>query len=282
MSETNPSEIDREHSGNGDSGLRQLQIEHGSFLAYRRRFASGDGMARPGIVFLGGFKSDMTGSKASALDHFCYAQGLNFLRFDYSGHGASGGDFLEGSISRWTADALAAIDHLTEGPLILVGSSMGGWIMLLAALARHERVKGLVGIAAAPDFTEELIWPDLSAGERARLVAEGRIEQPSEYSAEPYVITRTLIEDGRRHLLLGGPIAITAPVRLLHGLADRDVPYRMSLRLGERLMSDDVVTTLIKDGDHRLSRPQDLERLCTAVMELVQLSESSSTRSPSR
>jgi pimeloyl-ACP methyl ester carboxylesterase len=276
MSRADPTEIETSRTADGDSGLRQLPREHAPVLAYRRRVAaisgpSGAGATRPTVVFLGGFNSDMTGSKATALDSFCHARGYGFLRFDYSGHGASGGDFLEGSISHWLEDALAVIDRLTEGPLILVGSSMGGWIMLLAALARPERVKGLIGVAAAPDFTEELIWHGLSAGERQRLLDEGKLEQPSEYSADPYVITRTLIEDGRRHLLLGHPIAITVPVRLLHGVADRDVPHRISLRLAERLMADDVVVTLIKDGDHRLSRPQDLARLTQAVDELMTL-----------
>ena len=225
----------------------------------------------------------MTGTKAQALDEFCYARGLGYLRFDYSGHGASGGNFLDGSISRWTADALAAIDSLTLGPLVLVGSSMGGWIMLLAALSRPERVAGLVGVAAAPDFTEELIWRGLSADARAQLLAAGKLEQPSEYSAEPYVITKTLIENGRKHLLLDRPIAISAPVRLLHGQADRDVPHGLSLRLAEQLATDDVAVTLIKDGDHRLSRPQDLARLCAAVDELARQSPAaSSARNPAR
>ena len=236
----------------------------------------------PTIVFLSGFKSDMTGSKATALDEFCNARGLGFLRFDYSGHGASSGDFLDGTISRWTADALAAIDKLTDGPLILVGSSMGGWIMLLVALQRRARIEGLIGIAAAPDFTEALIWRRLSGGDRHRLMAQGRLEQPSEYSAEPTVITRALIEDGRRHLLLGGAIDLGMPVRLLHGMADPDVPYRHSLHLAERLESRDVRVSLIKDGDHRLSRPQDLALLCDAVMELAQLPAANSARNPSR
>jgi pimeloyl-ACP methyl ester carboxylesterase len=268
MSLTNPSQIEASLAPENDSGLQHLPVERGQFLAYRRRKPSAEGAARPTIVFLSGFKSDMTGSKAVALDAFCADKGLGFLRFDYSGHGVSGGDFLEGSISRWTRDTLALIDHLTEGPLVLVGSSMGGWIMLLTALQRHERVKGLIGVAAAPDFTEELIWASLAEGEKTRLLAEGRLEQPSEYSADPYVITRTLIEDGRRHLLLHHPVAITVPVRLLHGQADRDVPYQVSLRLAEKLVADDVVVTVIKDGDHRLARPQDLARLCAAVDEL--------------
>ena len=296
MTETNPLRIDGEPTQKGESGIVQLQIEHGSFLAYRRRFASRDGpkgqngiaprIVFPGIVFLGGFKSDMTGTKASTLDEFCHARGLGFLRFDYSGHGESSGDFLDGTISRWFADALAAFDRLTEGPQILVGSSMGGWIMLLVALARPARVKGLIGLAPAPDFTEQLIWRKLSERDRETLLRDGKLAQPSDYSPEPYVITRALIEDGRKHLLLGdesrAAIEIDAPVRLLHGLNDPDVPHAVSLQLQTRLRSEDVVLHLIKDGDHRLSRPQDLARLCDAVEELVQLSAASNAASPTR
>ena len=287
MTEANPLQSDREPTQKGESGIAQLQIDHGSFLAYSRRLASGDGAkgqqsACPGIVFLTGFKSDMNGTKASALDKFCHTRGLAFLRFDYSGHGASSGDFIDGTISRWFADALAAFDRLTDGPQILVGSSMGGWIMLLLALARPERIKGLIGLAPAPDFTEHLIWWNLSEDERARLLKDGKLEQPSDYSPEPYVITRALIEDGRKHLLLNSKIAIDAPVRLLHGLNDRDVPHAVSLRLQAKLESPDVVLHLIKDGDHRLSRPQDLARLCAAVDELVQLSAASSAANPAR
>jgi pimeloyl-ACP methyl ester carboxylesterase len=291
MTETNPLRIDGQPTQKGESGIAQLQIEHGSFLAYCRRSASGDGPkgqkgAAPGIVFLSGFRSDMTGIKASALDDFCRARGYGFLRFDYSGHGASSGDFRDGTISRWFADACAAFDRLTEGPQILVGSSMGGWIMLLLALARPARIEGLIGLAPAPDFTEQLIWGNLTENDRARLLKDGKLEQPSDYSPEPTVITRALIEDGRKHLLLadgpGRPIAIKAPVRLLHGLKDRDVPHQVSLRLQERLSSQDVVVQLIKDGDHRLSRPQDLQRLCDAVDELVQRAAANSAASPAR
>jgi pimeloyl-ACP methyl ester carboxylesterase len=282
MSDSNPSQIDRPARAPRDSEAGTLQRGHGAFLAYRRRRGAAEGRQRPTIVFLGGFKSDMTGGKATALDEFCAAEGLAFLRFDYSGHGASSGDFLDGTISRWTEDALAAIDALTAGPLILVGSSMGGWIMLLAALARRARIAGLIGIAPAPDFTEDLIWRKLRDDERARLMRDGRLEQPSEYSAEPYVITRKLIEDGRQHLLLARPIALDLPVRLLHGMADRDVPYQLSLHLAERLESADVVVSLIKDGDHRLSREADLARLCAAVAELAQLPAASSARNPTR
>jgi pimeloyl-ACP methyl ester carboxylesterase len=282
MTEANPLQIGGETTQTSESGIAQLQIDHGSFLAYRRRFASGDGAKAPGIVFFTGFKSDMTGTKASTLDEFCHARGLGFLRFDYSGHGESSGDFLDGTISRWFADALAAFDRLTEGPQILVGSSMGGWIMLLVALARPERIAGLVGLAPAPDFTETLIWWNLSEEDRARLLKDGKLEQPSDYSPEPYVITKALIEDGRKHLLLNSKIDIAAPVRLLHGLKDPDVPHAVSLRLQTKLKSEDVVVHLIKDGDHRLSRPQDLTRLCDTVEELLQPSAASSAANPAR
>ncbi len=237
-----------------------LELPGGQRLAYCRRAGRG-----PGVVFLGGFMSDMTGTKALALDARCREQGRAFVRFDYRGHGASSGAFSDGTIGRWTDDALAALDRLTEGPQVLVGSSMGGWIMLLVALARPERVAGLVGVAAAPDFTEDLMWARWDAVKRARLMGDERIEEPSAYGEAPYVITRALIEDGRRRLVLGAPIPIRCPVRLLHGMADPDVPWRTALRLAERLQSTDVVVTLVKDGDHRLSRDEDLRRLIQAV-----------------
>jgi pimeloyl-ACP methyl ester carboxylesterase len=182
------------------------------------------------------------------------------LRFDYSGHGASGGRFEDGTIGRWTQDALLMIDRLSSGPLLLVGSSMGGWIALLAALARSDRIAGLIGIAAAPDFTETLMWQAMTFEERATLQRDGVLHVPSQYG-EPYPITRALIEDGRDHLLLTGPIALDRPVRLLHGQGDPDVPWETSLRIAERLTGSDVQVILVKDGDHRLSRPQDLELL---------------------
>ena len=211
----------------------------------------------------------MTGIKATFLDEFCAARGLGLLRFDYSGHGASGGRFEDGTIGRWLEDSIAIIDRASEGPLILVGSSMGGWIMLLAALARPGRVAGLIGLAPAPDFTEALIWDGLTDDERDRLSRTGRLEIPSDYSEEPTIFTRALIEEGRRHLLLSAPIGIRCPVRLLHGMADPDVPYRMSLELAQRIAGEDVLVTLIKNGDHRLSRADDLALLGATLEELV-------------
>jgi pimeloyl-ACP methyl ester carboxylesterase len=221
----------------------------------------------PTLVFLPGFGSDMAGSKAVDVAAFCAARGQAMLRLDYSGHGASGGAFTDGTIGRWTEDALAVIATI-EGPLLLIGSSMGGWIALLVARALGARIAGLIGIAAAPDFTERLMWEAMAPPERARLMTEGVLHIPSQYGP-PTPVTRALIEDGRRHLLLDAPIPITAPVRLLHGQADPDVPWEMALRLSERLVSADVQVTLIKDGDHRLSRPRDLALLRMTVAAML-------------
>lgn len=223
----------------------------------------------PTVVFLGGFRSDMTGAKALALEELSQRKGLGFLRFDYTGHGQSQGDFLDGTISAWLRDSLDAIDRLTQGPLVLAGSSMGGWLMLLAALARRERVAGLVGIAAAPDFTEELMWPNMAAPVRKALMEQGVIYRPSAYSQDPYPITRGLIESGRRHLLLDKPIALACPVRLIHGMKDPDVPWQTATRLAERLEGADVAVTLLKDGGHRLSEPGEIACIQAAVEELI-------------
>ena len=233
-------------------------------IAYRRTHGKSYG-----VVFCTGFMSDMTGSKALAVEAFARARGHACLRFDYSGHGESEGRFEEGTIGSWFADALAAFDALTEGPQIIVGSSMGGWIALLLARARPARVAGLVGIAPAPDFTEDLIWARLSDAERAELAAQGVLYQPSDYGAEPYAITAKLIEDGRNHLLLRGPLAYSGPVRLLHGMRDPDVPWELSPRIASVLTSDDVRVTLVKDGDHRLSRDSDLDLLRGTLAELI-------------
>ena len=230
-------------------------------------FARHEG-ARPTVVFLPGFHSDMTGDKATALAGFCAGREQAMLRFDYSGHGASGGRFEDGTIGRWTDDALAVIDQQSEGPLILVGSSMGGWIALLVALARTDRIAALVGIAAAPDFTEALMWSAMSFEQRAALMRDGVIHRPSQYG-EPTPITRALIEDGRTRRLLNAPIALDCPVRLLHGQDDPDVPWEMALRIAETVTSEDIQVTLVKDGDHRLSRPQDLALLRRTLAPLL-------------
>jgi pimeloyl-ACP methyl ester carboxylesterase len=235
----------------------------GETLAWRKVEGRG-----PTVVWLGGFRSDMTGTKAQVLADALAARGQAYLRFDYFAHGASSGRWDEASIGRWREDALAVIDELTEGPLVLVGSSMGGWITCLAALARPERVKALVLIAPAPDFTEALMRPELSPEALREIEMNGLWMAPSEYG-EPYAITRHLLDEGRNWLILDGPVAIDAPVRILQGGADPDVPWTHALKLAERLRSSDVVFTLVKDGDHRLSRPQDLERLTAAVTELT-------------
>ncbi len=213
----------------------RLARPEGGAIAYQRCHGRS-----PTVVFLTGLRSDMTGGKALALEALARARGQGFLRFDYRGHGQSSGRFEETVIGDWLDDALLALDRLTEGPLVLVGSSLGGWLMLLAALARRERVKGLVGIAAAADFTEELMWKHFSPDQRARLAAVGVLRLPSQYDEEPMAITGALIEDGRKHLVLCGPIAFAGPVRLIHGLADPDVPFETSFRIAMRLASSDV------------------------------------------
>lgn len=224
--------------------------------------------AQPGIVFLPGFRSDMQGSKAVALRDHCAARGRAFLRFDYSGHGESEGRFEDGTIGQWAADAIAVFDALTEGPQVLVGSSMGGWIALLLARARPERVAALVGIAPAPDFTGKLMWPAFGEAERAEIMQRGVLHLPSQYG-EPTPVTRALIEDGGRHNLLDAPIPLRCPVRILHGMRDPDVPWQHALRLVEALESEDVRLHLIKDGDHRLSRPEDLALLAETLDQLL-------------
>jgi pimeloyl-ACP methyl ester carboxylesterase len=222
----------------------------------------------PAIVFLPGYKSDMEGSKALFLAGWAAEAGRAFLRLDYSGHGVSGGGFEDGTIGLWTEDALAIVDSVTQGPLVLVGSSMGGWIGLHIALARRNRVAGFIGIAAAPDFTETLVWAHMPEVARARLMAEGVIYAPSEYG-DPLPFTRALIEDGRHRLLLNDRIPLTCPVRLLQGQRDAEVPWQTALAIAEKMESADVRVTLIKDGDHRLSRERDLTLLRETVEGLV-------------
>ena len=241
----------------------RLDRGDGTELAWMKQEGRG-----PTIVFLPGFRSDMTGDKATALAAFAAARGQAMLRFDYSGHGASGGAFLDGTIGQWAADALAAVDCLTTGPLVLVGSSMGGWIALLTALARPDRVMALVGVAAAPDFTQRLMWDSMTPAERLTLVNDGVLHIPSQYG-DPTPITRKLIEDGRNHLVLKTPIAFPGRVRLLHGQADPDVPWELALRIADRVTSADVEIALVKDGDHRLSRPRDLALLTRTVGALL-------------
>jgi pimeloyl-ACP methyl ester carboxylesterase len=234
----------------------------GERLAWRRV-----GGAGPTVVWLGGFRSDMTGTKAQALADWAVAEGRAFLRFDYLGHGESSGDFqARGTITRWREDALAVLDELTRGKVVLVGSSMGGWIACLAAMVRAERVAAMVLIAPAPDFTEKLMGPEIPAEGQAALAADGVWFRPSDYG-DPYPITRTLLEDGARWSILPGPVPIECSVRVLQGGADPDVPWRHALELAQAIKSEDVVFSLIKDGDHRLSRDEDIVRLLDAVAE---------------
>jgi len=241
-----------------------LPRHDGATIAYRRFEGCG-----PGVVFLGGFRSGMTGIKASFLEEYCRRHGRACVRFDYFGHGASSGDVGTGTIGRWSEDAIAVLDALTEGRQILIGASMGGWIMLLAALARIERIHALVGIAAAPDFTEDLIWPRLDTAQRKELSGSGAVTLPSQYDPNGYSYRLSLVEDGRRHLVTRAEIPLVCPVRLLHGMLDAAVPWQTSLRLAERLRSSDVAVTLVKGGDHRLSTGADLVRLGATLDELL-------------
>ena len=245
--------------------MERLERGSGEWVAYERHLGRS-----PEVLFLGGFASDMTGTKALRLEAHCRARGQAFTRFDYRGHGASSGRFADGTIGDWTADALAVLDRVVKGPAVLVGSSMGGWIMLLLALARPERVKGLIGIAAAPDFTERLMREALTPEERQRLARDGVLWQPSEYGA-PLPITARLLDEGRDHLVLDQPVPIGCPVHLLQGQADFDVPFELALELADRLESREVTLELIKDGDHRLSREADLRRLTAALDRLVEV-----------
>jgi len=262
-----------------DNSLKFLQIGEGTeqrAIAVRQH----DG-ALPGLFWLSGYKSDMKGTKAEAVAQWAQAHGRACTRFDYSGHGESGGAFTDGTIGRWLDDSLAVFEACCRGPQILIGSSMGGWLALLLVRALKQRaaaksseanaapasVSGLVLIAPAIDFTEELMWKRFTPDIKRELAEKGVWQRPSAYSPEPYVVTQQLIEEGRNHLLLGGMIETGCPVRILQGVEDPDVPWQHAVELTSRLACDDVVLTLVKDGDHRLSRPEDIERLLAAVAE---------------
>lgn len=237
----------------------------GRRLAFRHNPASSGKLT---FVWMCGFRSDISGTKVLRLEDWANRTGHGFLAFDYSGHGQSGGAFEDGTVSRWRADALAAIDSQTDGPLVVVGSSMGGWMALLAALARPGRVKGLILIAPAPDFTEKLMWPEFSAKAQAEIMEQGFTLRPSDYD-EPYTITRALIEDGRQWQVLDKPIGFDGPVRILQGMQDSDVPWTHAARLVDAMTTSDLAITLIKDGDHRLSREQDIARLLASCDEVA-------------
>ncbi len=250
-----------------DLGIYDLDLRErpgGERLAYRKLEGRG-----PGFFWLSGFGSDMSGTKASYLADWAAAGARAFLAFDYFGHGASSGDFTAGTIGRWRGDALAVLDHLTTGPQILIGSSMGGWIALLLALARPERVHGLVLIAPAPDFTEDLIYAPATPQMQAAWAATGVWHRPSAYGS-PQPITWRLIEEARAHLLLRGPIRVNCPVHILHGMRDPDIPFERSLLLARQLESSRVLVEFIKQGDHRLSSTEDLERLTCATQAMAE------------
>jgi pimeloyl-ACP methyl ester carboxylesterase len=235
-------------------------------IARRLRAATAEGAGKPGLVWLGGFNSDMRGTKAEFLDAYAQKRGCAFLRFDYSGHGESEGRFADGAVSDWFAQSLHLFETSTQGPQILIGSSMGAWIALLIARAlgqagRAARLRALVLLAPAPDFTERLIWDELDEPARRQIMETGAWPRPSPYAPEPTPITRRLIEDGRSLLLLGDTVRSYAPTHILQGLDDADVPWRYALELQARLVSDPVDICFIPGGDHRLSRASDLERL---------------------
>ncbi|WP_041796914.1 alpha/beta fold hydrolase [Pararhodospirillum photometricum] len=242
-----------------------LTLPDGATLAYHLTPGRG-----PGVVFLHGFHSDMGGDKALAVEAWCQATGRACLRFDQRGHGQSSGRFEEGTIGLWASDTARVLDILTEGPQVLVGSSMGGWLMLLTALARPGRVAGLLGINAAPDFTEDLIWPALTAESRQRIECEGVSLEREDPDTPPLPLTRLLFEDGRRNLVLRSPIDFKGSVHLLQGMRDASVPWQTALRVQERLTSEDVRVTLVKDGTHRLSRPADLALLTHTLAGLIE------------
>ena len=250
-------------------------------IAVRRRAAHEFGQESgrgPGLVWLGGFKSDMQGSKAVALDDWARDHGRAAVRFDYSGHGESGGDFADGTIGRWLEESVAVFERFCDGPQVLIGSSMGGWMALLLAREIKKRqekpqakasLAGVVLIAPAPDFTEELMWKNFPAAVKKEIETKGVWLRPSDYGdGSPYPITRNLIEEGRNHLVLGSAIDLGCPVRILQGAQDPDVPWQHAFALTHRLPADDVVLTMIQDGDHRLSRPQDIARILAAVAEI--------------
>ncbi|MDO5705569.1 MAG: alpha/beta hydrolase [Paracoccus sp. (in: a-proteobacteria)] len=237
----------------------------GRRIAYKRQGGQG-----PGVVFLGGFRSDMTGTKAEALSVWARAEGRAFLRLDYSGHGQSSGAFEDGCIGDWFEDAAAVIEAVTEGPQVLVGSSMGGWIALLLARRMPGRIAGMVSIAAAPDFTERGFWAGFDESQRARLMEDGRVELPSDYSDDPYVITRRLIVDGRDHLVLRQPLILPFPARFLQGTADEDVPVQWALDLLAHAEGDDLRLSLVKGADHRFSSEDCLTMIEAAVAEVLE------------
>jgi pimeloyl-ACP methyl ester carboxylesterase len=255
------------------AGLKHLTVGEGD--AARAIAVLSRSGSTPGLFWLGGFRSDMQGTKAEALDGFAAAHGLAATRFDYSGHGSSGGLFEDGTISRWLEESAAVFDAFTEGPQVLVGSSMGGWLALLLARqillrGEKERLRGMVLFAPAVDMTKELMWDKFKPAQRKALEKNGFVSEPSAYSPEPDIITKALIDDGAAHLFGEQPIETGCPVHVIQGMQDSDVPWAHATRLMERLAFDDAVLTLVRDGDHRLSRPEDIARLEAAVAAMLE------------
>jgi pimeloyl-ACP methyl ester carboxylesterase len=258
-----------------DSPASFLPLDNGHTLAYHKFTPKHNNNDTPGVIFLGGFKSDMQGSKAIFLQDFCQKNDIPFVRMDYLGHGESSGVFTDFTIGDWADNVVTALDELTTGKQIIIGSSMGGWLMLLAAIARPNRLHSLIGIAAAPDFTEDLMWAALSDDEKTILERDGQYTLPLEChhvnqeDFEPYTITHRLITEARKHLLLGNSISIECPVRLIHGLDDEDVPHRYSLSASEKIVSSDVQVILQKNGDHRMSTTESLSILESTLQNIL-------------
>lgn len=245
-----------------------FQTQFGRKIAYSKVIPK-TGKEIPGIIFLGGFRSDMTGTKAQFLENWALKNELPFIRFDYSGHGKSEGKFTDGCISDWKEDALSVLDELSSGPQILVGSSMGGWIALLLAKERSKRIKGLVGIASAPDFTEDTIWQNLDKASKEKLIKMGQIELPSSYSEEPLIITKKLIEDGRKNLILTEHLTLNCPIRLLQGMQDPDVHFSQAIDLSQSLGDNDIQLKFVKRGDHSFSSDECLCLIIEAINSLI-------------
>ncbi len=258
---------------------QKLHLPDNKFIAYHKHEGKQN---HPFVIFLGGFMSDMSGIKATSLEKFCKNKGYSFIRFDYFGHGQSSLEFTDCTISTWKQNVLDVIDNLTSGKQILIGSSMGGWLMILAALARPERIAALIGIASAPDFTEELIWEQMNQTQQAQLLEKGIYNLSSEYGEAPYPITLDLIEDGRKHLLLkvadnsnnDSPFTIhdsQLPIRLIHGLKDKDVPSSWTTRMARIINSNNIKVNLVENGDHRMSTPENIKLLCDTLEEVAGL-----------
>ena len=251
---------------------KPFQIFHTSenrSIAYVKRYSKQSSDQSPGIIFLGGLRSDMQGTKASYLEKWCFEKECNFLKFDYSGHGQSSETFESGCISDWKNDACEVLDNLSEGPQILIGSSMGGWISLLLGNLRPKRIMAFIGVATAPDFTETSMWANLDVNARNKLNKFGKVEIDSNYSDEPYIVTKKLIEDGRSNLIMNTPLLSPFPIRLLQGMLDNDVHYSQSISLAENISHNDVKVVICKDADHQFSSPACLNLLTSAIQEFL-------------